>query len=71
VPFLVGEIFITNIIIGPTIGGKSHMSPRQNKLFSLLPIPFFVGLPGFRSKLWMVNEATSDCQRKYLESQLA
>jgi len=22
----------------------AHMSPRQNKLFSLLPIPFFVGL---------------------------
>ena len=32
------------------------MSPRANRLFSLLPIPFFSGLPGFRSKLWLVNK---------------
>lgn len=43
----------------------AHMSPRQNKLFSLLPIPFFVGLPGFRSKLWMLNESTGECQGIY------
>ena len=43
----------------------AHMSPKQNKLFSLLPIPFFVGLPGFRSKLWMLNEASGDCQGIY------
>lgn len=41
------------------------MSARQNKLFSLLPIPFFVGLPGFRSKLWMLNEASGDFQGIY------
>ena len=41
------------------------MSPRQNKLFSLLPVPFFVGLPGFRSKLWMLNEASGDFQGIY------
>src|SRR5262249_50073330 len=34
------------------------MSVRLNRWFSLLPIPFFVGLPGFRSKRWMVDEAT-------------
>ena len=43
----------------------AHMSPRQNRLFSLLPIPFFVGLPRFRSKLWMLNESTSDFQGIY------
>ena len=31
------------------------MTVRQNILFSWLPIPFFVGFPGFRSKLWMVD----------------
>ena len=43
----------------------AHMSPKQNKLFSLLPIPFFIGLPGFRAKLWMVNEASGDSQGIY------
>ena len=43
----------------------THMSARQNKLFSLLPIPFFAGLPGFRSKLWMLNEASGDFQGTY------
>jgi len=32
------------------------MSQKMNKRFSVLPIPFFIGLPGFRSKLWLVNE---------------
>ncbi len=43
----------------------ANMSPRQNKLFSLLPIPFFIGLPGFRSKLWAFNENTGDFQGIY------
>jgi len=43
----------------------ARMSPKQNKLFSLLPIPFFIGLPGFRSKLWMISEASGDCQGIY------
>ena len=43
----------------------AHMSPEQNKLFSLLPIPFFIGLPGFRSKLWMLSESSDDCQGIY------
>jgi hypothetical protein len=36
------------------------MSVRVNMLFSLLPIPFYIGLPGFRSKRWMVDDATGD-----------
>ena len=36
------------------------MSPRQNVVFSLLPMLIILGLPGFRSKLWMIDEATGD-----------
>jgi len=36
------------------------MSLRMNILFSLIPIPFFAGLPGFRSKIWLYNLATGD-----------
>ncbi len=36
------------------------MSLRQNILFSNLPIPFFIGLPGFRSKLWLYHQETGD-----------
>lgn len=36
------------------------MSVRLNRLFSVLPIPFYVGLPGFRSKRWMVDEVHGD-----------
>jgi len=36
------------------------MSPGQNKIFSRFMIPFFSGLPGFRSKLWLLNEETGD-----------
>ena len=36
------------------------MSPRMNILFSWLPIPLIVGLPGFRSKLWLLDETTGD-----------
>ena len=43
----------------------AHMSAKQNKLFLLLPIPLFVGLPGFRSKLWMLNETNGDFQGVY------
>ena len=34
----------------------SSMTPNQNIRFSRIPIPFFAGLPGFRSKLWLVDE---------------
>ena len=53
-----GAIFIVRFHV-------AKMSPKQNKLFSLLPIPFFIGLPGFRSKLWMLNETNGDNQGIY------
>ena len=34
------------------------MSPRANMAFLNLPIPFFAGLPGFRSKLWLYDPGT-------------
>ena len=43
----------------------TNMSPKQNKVFSLLPMPFFVGLPGFRSKLWMLNDTYGIFQGLY------
>ena len=36
------------------------MTMRVNIPFSLLPIPFYIGLPGFRSKRWMVDEVSGD-----------
>lgn len=42
-----------------------NMTPQQNKFFSIIPIPFFVGLPGFRSKLWTSDEETGDFQGIY------
>jgi len=41
------------------------MSPGVNQLFSWLPIPFFIGLPGFRSKLWLINPDTGDFSGYY------
>lgn len=43
----------------------TSMTPKQNEIFSLLPIPFITGLPGFRSKLWMVDRKTGECQGVY------
>ena len=43
----------------------SNMTQKQNKRFSLLPIPFFVGLPGFRSKFWLYNKETGDSSGLY------
>ncbi len=41
------------------------MSVRQNMFFSWLPIPFFVGLPGFRSKLWLYDPQSGDFSGYY------
>jgi hypothetical protein len=41
------------------------MSLQQNIRFSILPIPFIVGLPGFRSKLWLYNKSNGDSQGLY------
>ena len=43
----------------------ANMTVEQNKRFSILPIPFFIGLPGFRSKLWMLDRTTGDSQGVY------
>ena len=37
-----------------------NMTPERNRRFSLLTIPFFVGMPGFRSKLWLIDENGGD-----------
>ena len=36
------------------------MSPRMNKFYSRLPIPFFVGLPGFCAKFWCIDTRNGD-----------
>ncbi len=41
------------------------MSIKQNILFSNIPIPFIIGLPGFRSKTWLYNETTGDFSGYY------
>ena len=41
------------------------MSPKKNKVFSLLTIPFFIGLKGFRSKIWLQDEKGGDAMGIY------
>ena len=48
-----GAIFIPHFHV-------ARMSPKANQIFSLLPIPLFVGLPGFRTKLWLLNKQNGD-----------
>ena len=43
----------------------ANMSPTSNKIFLNLPIPFFAGLPGFRHKLWLIDESTGDFRGLY------
>lgn len=33
----------------------SGMEPKNNIRFSWLPVPFFIGLPGFKAKVWTLN----------------
>ena len=40
-------------------------SPGLNKRLSLIPIPFIVGFPGFRTKIWTLHEATGAFQGIY------
>ena len=40
-------------------------TPKQNKLLSLIPIPFIVGLPGFRSKTWTLHKGSGGFQGIY------
>lgn len=41
------------------------MPVRANILFSLLPMWFIIGLPGFRSKLWLYNPENDDFSGYY------
>ena len=41
------------------------MSPEKNKPFSVIPMLFILGLPGFRAKLWTLNEKNGDFQGIY------
>jgi len=43
----------------------ANMSVRQNMIFSLLPMCLILGLPGFRSKLWLYNPANGDSAGYY------
>lgn len=36
----------------------AHGTPNQNQRLSLIPIPFIVGLPGFRSKTWAIEKTS-------------
>lgn len=40
-----------------------NMSPAVNRFYSLLPLALYIGDPGFRSKLFTINE--EDCQSIY------
>ena len=41
------------------------MSSKKNKIFSLFTIPFFIGLKGFRSKIWLQDEVGGDSMGMY------
>ena len=41
----------------------TNMSPEFNQLYSLIPLPLYIGDPGFHSKLFTING--EDCQSIY------
>jgi len=43
----------------------ASMSPEMNKRTSLIPIPFIVAQPGFRSKMWMLGRESGEFQGIY------
>jgi hypothetical protein len=43
----------------------SGMSPERNIQFSLIPMLFILGLPGFQEKYWMINRRNGDFQGLY------
>jgi hypothetical protein len=43
----------------------ANMSPERNVPFSIIPMLFILGLPGFRAKLWTLNESNGDFQGIY------
>ncbi|MBW1849359.1 MAG: hypothetical protein JRJ27_20045 [Deltaproteobacteria bacterium] len=43
----------------------SGLKPEDNKRLSMIPVPFLVGMKGFRAKYWMINEDTGYFQGVY------
>ena len=43
----------------------ANFSIKTNKLLSLIPIPFIIAQPGFRSKTWMIGQKTGLFQGFY------
>lgn len=43
----------------------ASFSPQVNKVLSLIPIPFIVAQPGFRSKTWLMGQQTGIAQGLY------
>ncbi len=43
----------------------ASMSSEMNKRTSLIPIPFIVAQPGFRSKMWMLGRESGEFQGIY------
>ena len=43
----------------------AKLSQQANRITSLIPIPLIAGFPGFRDKVWMVNEETGYWQGVY------
>jgi len=41
------------------------LTPEDNKRFSMIPVPFLIGMKGFREKNWMINEDTGYFQGVY------
>jgi len=42
-----------------------NLSPTANRRLSLIPIPFILAQPGFRSKSWLLGEVTGDFMGRY------
>jgi len=42
-----------------------RFSLRTNRILSLIPIPFIIAQPGFRSKIWMSEKRTGEFQGLY------
>ena len=43
----------------------ARFSTKMNKILSLIPIPFIIAQPGFRSKTWMLGKKTGIFQGAY------
>ena len=42
-----------------------NLSTGANKRLSIIPVPFLMGMTGFREKYWTINEKTNDFQGIY------